>query len=149
MINEQQAHKFCKDSLSKIENYDIANADLTQAWDIHHRLEFTLDGEFAHTRDELKRLGMYFHRPYFELIFLPHGEHSRLHNKGKTLTSVSRKKLSECNKGKHLDAEHRMKLSESHKGKTFTAETRKKMTASLKAYWARYKQEGISCADLI
>ena len=47
MINESYIQKFCKDDISRIENYDKAVADPTQTWVIHHRLELTLDGEFA------------------------------------------------------------------------------------------------------
>ena len=65
MINERSAHLFCKDDISKIENYELAKNDTSQTWDIHHRLELTLDGEFAHTSEELKRLCMYYNRPYF------------------------------------------------------------------------------------
>ena len=82
MINEKCAKSYCKDAISKIENYDKAIADNTQTWECHHRLELTLDGEFAHTPEELKRLGMYYDRPYFELIFLTKLEHSRLHKEG-------------------------------------------------------------------
>lgn len=70
-----------KGDLSKIENYELAKKDNFKGWDIHHRLELTLDSEYAHSVEELKRLGMYYNRPYFELIFLKRIEHSRLHNK--------------------------------------------------------------------
>ena len=83
MICELTANAFCKDDISKIENYDKAIADTTQTWHCHHRLELTLEREFAHSKEELKRLGMYYHRPYFELIFLTNSEHNRLHHKGK------------------------------------------------------------------
>lgn len=66
MINELYTHAYCKDDISKIENYDKAMADTAQTWALHHRLELTLDGEFAHTAEELKRLDMYYNRPYFE-----------------------------------------------------------------------------------
>lgn len=124
MISEQTAHRFCKDDISKIENYDKAIADTTQTWVIHHKLEFTLDGEFAHYRDELKRLGMYYHRPYFELIFLTKSEHHSLHNKG----------LSKSTKQKQ-------KISESLKGKKHAEESIQKISESLKAYWAQRRQE--------
>ena len=39
MINEHNAKKFCKEDISKIENYDKAIADTTQVWDCHHRTE--------------------------------------------------------------------------------------------------------------
>lgn len=69
MINEKQARKFCRDDLSKIENYDKAFADKTKTWDLHHRLELTMDGEFALTAAQLKMHDMYYNRPYYELIF--------------------------------------------------------------------------------
>lgn len=39
MINTYQARLFCKDDISKIENYDKALADTTQTWQVHHRDE--------------------------------------------------------------------------------------------------------------
>ena len=113
MISESQAHKFCRDDISKIENYDLAIADKTQIWDLHHRLELTLDGEFALTRDQLKLHDMYYQRPYYELIFLTHTEHRRLHNRA--LSSETREKMSKARKGRTLSEEHRRKLSEAAK----------------------------------
>lgn len=37
MINEKQAKKYCRDDLSKIENYEQAIADTTRTWHLHHR----------------------------------------------------------------------------------------------------------------
>lgn len=96
---------------------------------IHHVLELTLDGEQAHTVDELKRLGMYYKRPYFELVFLPTREHSRIHNTGANNFSFrtrdienARKKISNAlkghrgwNKGKKWSAETRLKMSLAHR----------------------------------
>lgn len=138
MINEWRAKRYCKDDISKIENYDKAIADTTQTWHIHHRLELTLDGEFAHTHEELKRMDMYYNRPYFELIFLTNSEHCKLGKKGKALSDDTRQKLSESKKGnnncygKHHSDETRQKLSESMKGKHHSVGTRKKMSASKK-----------------
>lgn len=78
-VNRQIARVICRDDLSKIENYDRALADKNFAWPCHHRLELTLDGENAHTAQELERLGMYRNRPYYELIFLPQDLHGRIH----------------------------------------------------------------------
>ena len=36
---------FCKDDITKIENYELAMADTEEVWHCHHRLELTLDGE--------------------------------------------------------------------------------------------------------
>lgn len=136
MINTDKANLYCKDDLSKIENYDKAIADITNTWDIHHRLELTLDSEFAHTREELKRLGMYYHRPYFELIFLTHGEHQSLHHKGKPLTTEHSQKIANANTGKIRSAETCKRISESlkgkHIGKTLSPKTRQKIAEAVK-----------------
>lgn len=139
MINEKSAKLYCKDDISKIENYEDAVNDSAHSWDCHHRLELTLDGEFANSVKDLKRMNMYFNRPYFELIFLRHGEHTRLHGKsncpqvlefrrkgqnstkGQKWTDEQKKKLkgrTPWNKGKPMSAEQKEKLSKAHKGKS-------------------------------
>lgn len=129
MIDHRQ--KYCREDLSKIENYELAKADNFKGWTIHHRLELTLDGEFAHTADDLKRLDMYYNRPYFELIFLTRAEHQRLHRKGMKLSEETKNKLRALNKGeknhfygkKHSD-ETKAKISTAKKGKKLSAETK-------------------------
>ena len=132
MINENQARKFCRDDLSKIENYDKAIADKTQTWHLHHRLELTLDGEFALNVAQLKMHEMYYHRPYYELIFLTPAEHRRLHTLGNHHTNETRRKISETQKGRTFSEEHCRKISESLKGKNLSEDTRKKMSESHK-----------------
>ena len=139
MINERNAHKYCRDDISKIENYDKAIADDTQTWHLHHRLELTLDGEFALTTEQLKMHDMYYNRPYYELIFLTPAEHMRLHMKDKYLPDDTKQRISNKLKGvKHgtMSEEHRRKLSESKKGKSpwnkgkhgiYSEEARRKM----------------------
>ena len=128
MINENQARKFCRDDLSKIENYDKAIADKTQTWHLHHRLELTLDGEFALSRDQLKMHDMYYHRPYYELIFLMPAEHIRLHIMN--MPEESRRKLSESLKGRTLSEETKEKMSKAHQN--ISDETRKKLSEARK-----------------
>ena len=70
--------QYCKEYW-KIENYDIAFKEDFKGWNCHHRLEVTLDGENVHDMKSLDRLGMYYDRPYFELIFLRTKEHNDLH----------------------------------------------------------------------
>src|SRR5574344_2123108 len=78
--------QYCCEDISKIENYNLAKADNFIKWDIHHRLEtHTLDGirrSVDITHKELMKLGMYYHRPASELIFMKRKEHRSLH-KGK------------------------------------------------------------------
>ena len=132
MINKWKyaIKQVCKDDPSLIENYDKAINDNTQMWVLHHRLELTLDGEYAHSREELIRLGMYYHRPYYELIFLTKSDHQKLHAhdkykktlskslQGHVVSNETRKKISDAHIGKKLSNEHKEKLSNAHKGKT-------------------------------
>lgn len=76
MINEMYANAFCKEDISKIENYEQAKNDNTQSWDCHHRTEIWWNC----TSQELIDNECYYHRPAKELIFLTHVEHSKLHN---------------------------------------------------------------------
>lgn len=84
--NNRLAHsrKYCQQGeFERIENYELAKADNFKGWCIHHRLELTLDGEYAHSKEDLIRLDMYYNRPYFELIYLKKSEHMKLHNGNK------------------------------------------------------------------
>ena len=150
MINEKQAKKYCRDDISKIENYAKACVDKTQTWDLHHRLELTLAGEFALTAAQLKMHDMYYNRPYYELIFLTSEEHTGMHNKGripwnkgKHHSDETRKKMSEAKKGKlkgiKLTDDHRRKISEAKKGKHLSDETRKKMSEAMKGKHHSYE----------
>lgn len=97
-----------------IENYELAKKDNFKGWDLHHRLELTLDGEFAHTPEDLIRMDMYYNRPYFELIYLKHGEHTRLHARNRS--SEIRAKYSKHRLGSKLSEETKLKISSSKKG---------------------------------
>lgn len=152
MIHEYYAHKFCRDDISLIENYDKAMADTTQTWVMHHRLEFTLNGEDALSVAQLKRHGMYYNRPYYELIFMTKSAHMSLHKKGKTspkkgipLSEETRRKMSESRKGKKKSAETRRKMSESHKRCALSEETRKKMSEAKKGKTSPRK--GVTLSD--
>ena len=85
----------------KIENYGAAKADNFKGWVLHHRLELTLDGDEVHSADSLKRLNMYYNRPYFELIYLPRKVHTSLHNRNREFSEEHRRKLSVAAKNRH------------------------------------------------
>lgn len=94
-------YKYCKDDIRKIENFDKAINDRTVSWHCHHRLELTIDNEFANSAKSLIRMGMYYNRPYYELIFLPPDEHLDLHNKSKTGKHIEGTLLSIFRGNKH------------------------------------------------
>ena len=75
------------DDIENVENYEKAKADNFIGWDCHHRLEtHNSDGKrriVDISYKELIALGVYWHRPSSELIFLMRKEHLYLHNKGK------------------------------------------------------------------
>lgn len=77
--------KYCKDYI-KIENYTSALKDNFKGWVCHHRLELTINGEYAHNVKELIRLGMYYNRPPYELIFMRVTEHRKLHTKSMAIS---------------------------------------------------------------
>ena len=147
-------HKFeeyCK-NYQDIENYDKALADNFKGWDCHHRLEtHNSDGkrrDVDFTVDELIALGMYLYRPADELIFMKHGEHISLHQKGKKgkhLSEETKKKMSEAKKNmseetrrkiseamKNMSEETKKKMSEAKKGKKFSEEHKKRISEANK-----------------
>lgn len=143
MINEQRAHHFCKDDITKIENYYKAIEDTTQMWHCHHRDEVrTLPSGITviRSREELIENGRYYNCPANELIFLTKSEHSKLHSHNRT--DEYKRKMSEIKKGKtgpmkgkHHSFDARKKMSEAQKGKntwckgrTASMDTRKKLS---------------------
>lgn len=170
MIAKYKVIKFCRDDLSLIENYDKAMAD-TKMWDCHHRLEITLNGEAACSMDDLKRMDMYYNRPYFELIFLPRHEHQSMHRKslagvikfseehkrkisermtGKQLflghkhSAETKEKMRRAQLGKKASDETKLKQSLAKKGKPNhkqSEETRRKISEANKLRWAKIKEQ--------
>ena len=67
----------CSEDISLIENYQEAVSDDTQIWHCHHRGEILPCGVFS--QHDLKKFGLYWHRPASELIFLTPSEHHRIH----------------------------------------------------------------------
>ena len=148
MINFNNAKFFCKEDISKIENYDKAIADTTQVWHLHHRTEIWWNC----SKKELIENDCYYHRKACELIFLTPEEHIRLHNKRKALSDERCRKISESLKGHIVNVVTRKKISEHNawkgktspmKGKIFTEEHRSKLSEALKVYWQSKKIVGI------
>lgn len=71
------------DNIDQVEGYDEYLKSNNFEYNLHHRLEtHNSDGEprLIHlSRNELKALDMYYHRPPEELIFLPVRQHQLIH----------------------------------------------------------------------
>ena len=131
---------YCSD-IENVENFEKAKVDNFKGWECHHRLEtHTPDGKRRDadiSHKELIALGLYYHRPSEELIFLTTREHHAFKKGkqagennpmyGKHHTKEARNKMREAKKGKSLSEETRKKMSESRKGKPKTEEWRKKL----------------------
>ena len=144
IANIHSLEKYCTD-YPKIENYDEALKSPLH-YDLHHRLEISE----MQSASDLKFLHLYYNRPPEELIFLEHGEHRRLHMKGKEgyskgkhwhLSEETKRKMSEAHRGeksymysKPKSAETKRKLSEANKGHHHSEETRQKMSESRKGH---------------
>lgn len=153
MLDERRAKNYCKDDISKIENYDLAKNDKENSWVCHHRLEITLNGEYAISPADLRRHGMYYNRPYFELIFLSRSEHAKLHNKANPNFCKSMKGKTSHLKGRKLSEEHKIKLRAARKGrqpckgKHLSDEAKKKIGEKIKIarknkFWSTKKKDG-------
>lgn len=110
--NIKQAKRFCKDDYRKIPGYEIALKH-PDRFGIHHVLGLTLDGQHAHSKEELKRLDMYYHRPYFELQWISLKEHGEMH---KLANPVRLTGSMNPNYGKHISEKQRKAISESLRG---------------------------------
>lgn len=103
MINEERAKAYCCEDISLIENYEQAVADQTRIWHCHHRLE--IQGQFKNSKKLLIRCGLYYGVPAWQLVFMTHTEHIRLHNTGVKRSALTCKKISEALKGRRLSEE--------------------------------------------
>lgn len=166
-------YKHYCDDIENVENFDKAAADNFVGWHCHHRLEtHNSDGvrrivDISHK--ELIALGMYYHRPAEELIFMTTKEHVMLHCKGKYHTEEEKKKMREAwDYNKHFTEETRKKISEAGKGRqspmkgktpwnkgknnVYTKETRKKMAEAAKVrnkgkHWYNNGKENKFCYE--
>lgn len=68
----RNATKYCREPVENIKGYEEAISNPGK-YVCHHLNELTF------TRDELKKINMYYHRPSSELIFLSKGDHIKWH----------------------------------------------------------------------
>lgn len=91
MISESYK-KYCCEDPSLIENYDLAIADTTQIWEIHHRRGT------IYSRKDLKEIGEYYNRPAIELVYLTKANYNAIHARVQ-FKGVSKGPMSEGMKG--------------------------------------------------
>lgn len=135
MINIEQANKYCKEEIFKIENYAEAMNDGVQTWHCHHKDEIkVLPSGITVIRsiEELKEDERYYNCPANELIFLTPTEHLRLHKTGQARSHETRQKIADYRKGRTHSEETRQKIGAGNKGKKYSEESRKKMSESQK-----------------
>ena len=137
MIDTYRAKKFCKEDISKIENYGKAVNDTTQTWHCHHRTEIWWNC----SRQDLIDNECYYGRKACELIFLTPAEHKSLHSKGKIVSEETKQKMSKAQKDKPRSKESIKKRSETVKGRHLSEETKKKISESMKKYLAKKRGE--------
>lgn len=123
MISEHNAYAYCIEDISLIENYEEA-VKSPILWQCHHKNEIELNK----SAKDLIEMGLYYHRPANELIFLTVSEHSKLHQTNN----------SNIHNGEHLTDEHKRKISEAHKGKKHSKETKEKISNTIKKKPVRY-----------
>ena len=118
MINEMYAYSYCKEDISKIENYDKAINDKSKVWICHHRTEIWWNC----TAQELKDNECYYNRPAKELIFLTRGEHISLHKpcNYRVFSEDTRRKMSESQKGRKHPKSVCDKISKAVKGHKYS-----------------------------
>jgi hypothetical protein len=66
--------RYCRDNIKDIKGYKEA-INSSKKYHCHHINELTF------TKDELKKMNMYYNRPASELVLLTHSEHSKLHQR--------------------------------------------------------------------
>ena len=115
MVSAEYAQRYCRDDISLIQNYELAIADKTQVWCIHHKLE--VQGQFVNSVELLKKCKMYWKRPASELVFLTKAEHNAVHFKGKCQTEELKRKRGLARRGTKYTAEQRMKISKALAGR--------------------------------
>lgn len=129
--------RYCE-NYEEIENYNEAlHSD--EMWECHHRLEtHNSDGEpraVQLSKAELQALGVYWHRPPEEFIFLTRSEHLKLH-----MTKERRKKLSESCKV----MENSGMFVKGHKMADETKKEISKTLAKQRAVWIEF-DNGYKC----
>lgn len=128
MIDFNEAKRYCSEDISLIENYSLAMTDSQQVWHCHHKLGPHKD--YCNTSKELKKMGLYYHRPACELIFLTEEQHREAHKwnsmgerngmYGTHKTKEEKDNLSKKITGIKRSTETKDKMSKARTGKAYS-----------------------------
>ena len=88
-------NRLCTD-LHLVENYEKAVADNFKGWILHHRLELHNDYSLRYSREALIKIGLYYHRPANELIFVTVKEHVNMHGRARKIWNKEHKGIPYC-----------------------------------------------------
>lgn len=113
MVDEQRAYAYCIEDIKNIENYDLAMADNSHIWICHHRLE--INSDYTNTREDMKLMNLYYHRPASELIFLTREEHTSIHSNARK--EAIRNNFIKCNRNRVWSDETKAKISKALTGR--------------------------------
>lgn len=136
MVNLEQLARYCEGDMADIENFAEALIDTAETWNCHHRAEILPCGRFSIT--DLKKFGLYWHRPANELVLLRKADHIRLHKLGNKnrLGKKNKASANEKTRAAKLGALNPMygRTGAAHPffRKSHTAETKKKLSAAKK-----------------
>ena len=108
MICIEQARKYCREDISKIEGYAEALADTTQTRICHHRNAEPFTG---FCKADLKKMNMYLNRPASELKFVSPKQHYDIHKPGKDTQFGHGQVFIPWNKGLTAKTDERLKRS--------------------------------------
>ena len=132
MVNDNKVLKrLCKEYWL-IENYDEAVNDNDNIWVCHHRREVQ-DGFRIWTKEELIKVGQYYHREPNELIFMTKSEHTSLHN----LAIDPKTKKPCCYRDRDINGKNNPMYGKkgANLGKKFSIETCNKISISKSPDW--------------
>lgn len=115
MFSVKQAKAYCCEPIEKIQGFKKASESL-EKYHIHHRFE-----DMGLSRQDLIGMGLLYHRPACELIFIEGREHNRKHSMV-DLSDAYKNALWKAGHIPDFTEEHRRHISEAKKGVKQTQE---------------------------
>lgn len=115
MYSVKQAHAYCCEAITKIQGF-VAASESPEKYHIHHRFE-----DMGLSRKDLIELGLLYHRPACELLFIEGREHNHRHST-EDLSEAYKDSLWKTGHIPNFTEEHRRHISVAKKGVKQTPE---------------------------